>query len=286
MEHVPLAPTRVTIAAVAALTMAFRGKKHKSLSSSGAIAAVIVGFLCMTASYSWGLVLIAFFVSSSKLTKIGAERKRKLEDGYAGGQRTWVQVFANGGFGALLAAVSIYYVGLIDRGVNFSSHPLFSWLTIAYLGHFSCCNGDTWSSEVGILSSSKPILLTTLKRVYPGTNGAISLLGTSASALGGLFIGLVYWTVNQFTAVATVPQWPIIVVCGMSGLMGSLLDSLLGATLQYSAFDPDKQKVVGKQTPKTVHISGLDVLDNHMVNFLSASMTGIIAALICSRVLA
>lgn len=53
--------------------------------------------------------------------------------------------------------------------------------------------GDTLASELGILSSSPPILLTTLKTVPPGTNGALSLLGTAASVGGGMAMGWTMW---------------------------------------------------------------------------------------------
>jgi uncharacterized membrane protein len=53
--------------------------------------------------------------------------------------------------------------------------------------------GDTLASELGILSSSPPILLTTLKTVPPGTNGALSFMGTAASVGGGMAMGWTMW---------------------------------------------------------------------------------------------
>ena len=53
--------------------------------------------------------------------------------------------------------------------------------------------GDTLASELGILSNTPPILLTTLKTVPPGTNGALSLLGTAASIGGGMAMGWTMW---------------------------------------------------------------------------------------------
>ncbi len=55
--------------------------------------------------------------------------------------------------------------------------------------HMACCLGDTFASEIGILSKSTPRLVTTWRKVPPGTNGGMTLLGTLASACGGALIG-------------------------------------------------------------------------------------------------
>lgn len=75
--------------------------------------------------------------------------------------------------------------------------------------------------------------------VSQGTNGAVSWVGLLCSFLGGTVVGLFYYiavlnTVDTAVLQLAAPQWPIIVVAGFGGLFGSLLDSILGATLQYS----------------------------------------------------
>lgn len=84
-----------------------------------------------------------------------------------------------------------------------------------------------------------PVLITTWKRVPKGTNGGISLNGTIFSTLGGLVIGIAhYLTVYYFSDSSlwlyAPPQWPIILLGAYAGFFGSLIDSILGATLQYS----------------------------------------------------
>lgn len=73
----------------------------------------------------------------------------------------------------------------------------------------------------------------------PGTNGGITAIGLIASLFGGLAVGLANYAMLIYTVDADMlarspVQWPIIVAGGFAGLVGSIVDSLLGATLQYS----------------------------------------------------
>jgi len=77
--------------------------------------------------------------------------------------------------------------------------------------------------------------------LFVGTNGGVSLAGTLASAVGGAIVGLAYYLVVLAAAYGSVnnsdtppAQWPLLIVTALAGLIGSLIDSLLGATLQYS----------------------------------------------------
>jgi len=73
-----------------------------------------------------------------------------------------------------------------------------------------------------------------------GTNGGVSVAGTLSSALGGSIIGLAYFLVTLLcgsesaVGLSSPPQWPLLIVTTLTGLLGSLIDSVIGATLQYS----------------------------------------------------
>lgn len=67
----------------------------------------------------------------------------------------------------------------------------------------------------------------------------MSWVGLLVSLLGGLLVGVfhylaVLYSVDSVILQSAAPQWPIIIIGGIAGLLGSIFDSILGATLQYS----------------------------------------------------
>jgi uncharacterized membrane protein len=154
-------------------------------------------------------------------------------------------------------------------------------------GHYSCCCGDTWASELGMLSSSRPRLISSMAHVPPGTNGGVTLLGLAAGAAGGLAMGLVTWAAGSASGelpgsmgpaggpTVAVAQGPgfWLGLGAAAGLAGSLIDSLLGATLQYSGWCSKTQRVVAQTAPHVQRISGRPLLSNNQVNTLAALCT-------------
>lgn len=141
--------TRLVLAALISLGLSYHGIKKKSLSASGAIAAVFVGFTSFACSYRFGIILILFYYVSSKLTKVREDIKAKLEDDYAmGGQRNWIQVFANSILATSVCIAYCYYFGS-DSNIDFSdvsdlNAVLRSKLLCMYVAHYACAAGDTW----------------------------------------------------------------------------------------------------------------------------------------------
>jgi len=232
---------RIVVSIVFSFILAFRGYKKKSLDLSGAISGFLVGLLTTLAGYRYCLVLATFFLSSSALTKYQHNKKSKIEEDFKeGGQRNWVQVFANGATGTVCCVLQLLYFGMDDTYLSKDNYWA-TFLKLCFLVHYAVCNGDTWASELGVLSQGKPILVTTLQTVPTGTNGGISLLGTGASIAGGLLIGFTFWICGIIFAIPNhVPQYSLIFVGLLSGLLGSLVDSLMGATLQVFYFHSKK----------------------------------------------
>lgn len=74
----------------------------------------------------------------------------------------------------------------------------------------------------------------------------------------------------------------LIILGTLAGFGGSLVDSLLGATLQYSGFDVQAQKVVNEPNPdrKITKISGFHILSNSQVNLISSFLTSILTGML------
>ena len=195
-----------------------------------------------------------------------------------GGQRNWVQVLCNGGAATVASLLYLHWNGMGEKAVVWTAVDLPSLCAGSCLASLSCCCGDTWASEVGSVLGRSPRLITTGRLVPRGTNGGVSAVGLVCSLLGGAVVGLSYYlTLVLFVGTtALYTQLPLVVVGGACGLAGSLIDSLLGATVQYSGFSAELRQVVHRPGPGVKHISGCDVLSNHGVNLLSSLLTAVL----------
>ena len=289
-----LAPTtfgRLLCGAVIAALLARRGLRKNSLSPSGSRAAFVVAFLSWGASVRFGTTLLAFYWSSTKFTRWGEALKRSRDSGHKpGGQRDAGQVLACSAVGTAVALLFAAVQGEHDAPVDYTAAYARSWLLCAYLGHYACCAADTWASELGMLESGDPFLITTGRRVPPGTNGGVSVTGTLASALGGGFIGAIFFAFDvallgpgghdpagHVWHLRTLLVLHLVSLGAAAGLFGSLLDSLLGATVQATYYDTESKTIVQAPGPGVRCICGRPLLTNHQVNFVSVLATTVLA---------
>ncbi len=203
----------------------------------------------------------------------------------AGGQRDWVQVHSNGTVACVAALLYCRVAGFRETPLSPDTLTLFS---LACLSALSCCCGDTWASEVGSVLGGAPRLITTGARVPKGTNGGVTLVGLLCSFAGGVIVGLAYFIalvcfVNFSEYSVTISsQALVILIGGFAGLLGSIIDSVLGATVQFSGYSEKLGRVVNEESSGVKHISGINILDNHQVNFVSSLLTAVIVPLLWS----
>ena len=110
------------------------------------------------------------------------------------------------------------------QGTNFLGLPSELFL-LGFVASLSTKLADTFASEIGKAYGKITFLITTLERVEPGTEGAVSVEGTAASVLGGLLLTLYGWAVGLIST----PAIPISVA---AAFIATNIESLLGATLQ------------------------------------------------------
>lgn len=282
----PQIPSKFPFYATDLLVVGLALKAHRSrgLTNLGIAASGVTGLVHTHHPTLLPFTLLAgFYLTSSKFTKLKADIKAKLTqhaNGEGGGEgpRNATQVFANSIVGSILILLHthVYYFG--D-----GSYPWSNLLLIGIISHYAAVCADTWSSELGILSKSNPFLITTLKPCPKGTNGGVSPLGLGVAVGAGAFIGtlssfFLYSPTKQFVQFST-----LIAFTSVVGLFGSVLDSVLGATLQQSVVSADKNIIVegegggkleGIESGKEYKVvSGYDILSNNQVNLATSAIT-------------
>jgi uncharacterized protein (TIGR00297 family) len=213
--------------------------KKKSLTSDGALGAVLVGTIIYGFAGGFAyLVLMVFFFSSSLMGLFDTDKTPS--------KRTLIQVMAN----ASLASVMAIFYGLYQ-------HEAYLALMIASIGVSAA---DTCASEMGKKSTSRPFHIFKLKPMDKGLSGAVSLRGVIASFAAGLTFA--------FLASFVVASFLLVFMVGVISFSGSIIDSMLG-TVQVKYMDPVTQTLTEQKAPQYAYHSGIKYLGNNGVNFLS-----------------
>lgn len=208
--------------------------------------------------------MVTKFKKSEKYAKDGEASKSSVRSPY--------QVLACSGIAVVISLVHALCYGE-EVSIDFQLAPNESALACAIIAHYATCLGDTFASEMGILAKSKPFLIVSpWRKVPPGTNGGVTIWGTFWSGVGGCMIGLGSIILDTVFSGLDVRIREMILFSTLCGLLGSCLDSILGATLQATYFDDDQRLVYCEKenAPQNAKsICGVDVLSNAQVNLLS-----------------
>lgn len=252
--------SRVVIAAVASSLVSYAGFLARALSGRGAILASVVGTSVGAGTRLPGVALLGtFFASSSLLSRLARESSVAAK----GSRRDARQVVANGGVAGVASLV-----GIVAR-------PDLAFVALA--GSLAAANADTWASEIGSTASDRPRLLLSRREVEPGTSGAVSVRGTAGTVAGAALVGVVAGCGRR----GGHPIWLGSVVAA-SGVAGSLVDSLLGETVQERRYCPACERMTEARihrcgTPTDLR-GGVRGIDNDVVN-LACTLAGSLSAL-------
>jgi uncharacterized protein (TIGR00297 family) len=208
----PLLPRRLVLGLAVNGLIAVAAFAVRSVDVSGALSAIAVGTAVTAGLGLPGLALmIAFFVIGTAATKLGY--RVKAARGIAqerGGARGWRHALANGSVPAFLALAAAM-----------APPPLRDLLALAYAAAVGTAAADTCSSEVGKAYGRRTFLITTLRPVPPGTEGAVSLEGTLGGFAGALLVGATGVLAGLF-------GWDAALLVAVAGLLGSLAESVIG----------------------------------------------------------
>lgn len=179
--------------------------KKKSFDLKGIIIGILIGLITIflgertfIGGFTSFLFVVYFFIIGELSTRYGSKIRKKEHE-----TRTTGNVLGNS-----LAA-------LIALGLSFP---------IGFFAGISAALADTMSSEIGMLSKRKPVLITTLEKVETGTDGGVSLLGSVSALIGaGLVAGMYYFLYSNLFFAGIIL---------LAGLIGTFIDSILGAVFE------------------------------------------------------
>ncbi len=210
----------------------------RGVTRSGALAGTFSAFVILL-GLGWGgfVTLFVVFVMTWLCTRLGSAKKQRLGLGQDRRGRDAGQVLANVGTAATFAAMA--------SGIG--NH----WFAVAAVSALAEAAADTSQSEIGEIASGRAWLITSFREVAAGTDGGVTFPGLLAGAVAAAAVAV--------TARLTGTVQPELVgIAGMAGFLGTIVDSLLGATLERRGW-----------------------LNNNGVNFLSTLASGAIAILLC-----
>tara|TARA_B100000579_G_scaffold432200_1_gene448612 strand:- start:1304 stop:2068 length:765 start_codon:yes stop_codon:yes gene_type:complete len=199
----------------------------KVLDQGGSVLAFLICFITGTLGHWTWLLLMLIFVGSSFLaTKFAIVYKKALgveesDEGTRGGSN----VISNGIVPAVVAVC--YSLNLLSP----------EQALVAFTTSIGAATADTMASEIGVLAPEPVLITNPSQKVEPGTDGGISLEGTTASLLSAVSMSMLSFSafvlmIEENHAFYSSFEVDYLYISAFFGFFGSIIDSLLGATLE------------------------------------------------------
>ncbi|MGC8543292.1 MAG: DUF92 domain-containing protein [Vulcanisaeta sp.] len=268
----------IILALIISLLLTYAALRIKVITKDALIPSMLIGFMILIGGPSTIIPFATFLGSSSSLTKIGVEKKEELGTAEDVKGRNWKQVLAVGlvpGTLALLAGVAYFMHNVM----------IYQMLSIASATSIAYSNADTWASELGVLSRSRPrLIIKPWVKVDPGVSGGVTLLGEVSSLLGSSTIALTYlgtqYLLRYLGYIDSIDLWFVLIIL-ILGYLGEVLDSVFGVLFQPKYVCPRcgvmtdrKIHVCGE---RTVRVMGNYDLENEDVNLLVSATIAVVS---------
>ncbi len=240
--------------------------RKKYLDGKGVFTAFIVGALIIySGGWAFFILLFIFMIVGSILTKIAGKKFIDWTSYFnSNGLRSWKSVLANGFWPMYSAIIYSIYPD------TYRMYAIFF-----FLGSLTSMMSDTVSTEVGMYLGGTPVLITNPKVHVPkGYSGGVTLIGL----LGG-FISAILFSYLSAVLLGIFSIYDVYILIS-AGFIGSIIDSVLGATVQAKY----RCKLCGSVIETRYHcgeeaelVKGFEPLDNHVINFISSLAGGVLA---------
>jgi uncharacterized protein (TIGR00297 family) len=221
-----------------------RGKLLSALTPAGYIHALALGtMLWTTLGWKGWAYCVLYLILGQTVTKIGfADKEKRGIAESRGGRRGPENVWGSAATSLLCAVFSTKKFTILNLNRNI--------FLLGYVAALATKLADTFASEIGKAYGKTTFLITTLERVKPGTEGAISAEGTAAAIVGGFLLSVC----GYFLGIINLPS---VGISTAAAFLATNAESFIGATLQ------------GKK--------GFRFMTNEVVNFVNTMIGGTIA---------
>jgi uncharacterized protein (TIGR00297 family) len=228
----------------AVLFSAFKDKLLSALTPAGFIHSMVLGtMLWTTLGWRGWSYCVLYLILGQGVTKVGfADKEKRGIAESRGGRRGPENVWGSAATSLICAICSIQGESFLGLTPNL--------FVLGFVAALATKLADTFASEIGKAYGKTTFLITTLERVEPGTEGAISAEGTAAAALGGFLLSVYAYSIGFI-------DLPSIAISTVAAFLATNVESLIGATIQ------------GKD--------GFSFMTNEAVNFVNTLIGGSMA---------